>query len=432
MASPAPLVLGSWADCHWRGATVQDLETVCPRCGAPATLQEPMTSWTEATGWVYRREVRCRGQVKREVPTPRRGGNRYGFGQTMTVRGCGLVTIETRSVEGLPPAVVEQVKEETIMPRGTLTPHAVREELFRRVRAGEHPTEVGKELGLQESTASDLVRRAGIEYAHRDPISAMREARRPGKKACQRLPPDLVTEGVRLCLEEGVSVVEAGKRVGVNFRSLKHYITKARRERAAASAPPPAAPALPTETPPTAPEVVIDVVRDDSCICLRCGGWLEVPSDAYCIACASLVARERAATAESAREAPVPTCRDCGAPIKSGNLLCWDCSAIPEVEDHFADVNNIVSAQTPVSLPDPLEQDVEEAPHSLDLSSLARHIEILASVMGGEVPVATRLSAAADQLGRITFRKARKLDRRLIEAIETIVSFVDDVQEQSA
>ncbi len=203
MASSAPLVLGSWADCHWRGATVQDIESTCPRCGAPATLQPPVRVWTREEGWAERTVVQCRGTERHEVPTPRRGGNRYGHGQTMTVLGCGLVTIETRPVEGPPPAVAQQVEEEIAMPRGTLTPQDVREELFRRVRAGEHPTEVGKDLGIQESTATDLVRRAGIKYPHRDPVVAMLEAKarratqpaptpppgKPARKTCRRLPP---------------------------------------------------------------------------------------------------------------------------------------------------------------------------------------------------------------------------------------------------
>lgn len=548
MATAARLVLGSWADCHWRGATVQDTESTCPRCGAPATLQPPVRVWTRDTGWAERTVAQCRGTERHEIPTPRRGAHSYGHGQTMTVVGCGLVTIETRPVEGPPPAVVEQVKEEKVMPRGTLTPHAVREELFRRVRAGEHPTEVGKDLGLHENTASDLVRRAGIEYAHRDPISAMREARRPGKKACQRLPPDLVAEGVRLCLDEGVSVVEAGKRVGVNFRSLKHYVTKARRERAAFPAPAESAPVTPVvapegdvpcvetmpsyetekaylaqalpiwlpeeegkyvllqgnhlvgffptgpdayeegvrqfgprapfyiakverETPPAVPEVVIEVVRGDARTCIRCGGLLEHVTDAYCTACVPFVPRgfidaarsapvilgplppprtcrecgspwvkqgrdvcgecvpevsreTPPAPVESAQGSPRTTCRDCGAPIESGNVLCWDCSAIPKAEECFC--GHCPSCDKASADYHAAEMKRGHAPHSLNLSSLARHIEILASVMGGKVPVDTRLSAAADQLGSITMREEQRLDPRLAQAIKTILAYVDD------
>lgn len=135
-------VLGSWAGIHWRGATVQDTDTTCPKCGAPATLQEPVRSWTRDGGWVEQRSVRCRGTATREVPNPGRGGHQYGFGKTMKIRGCGLVMVEERAVEGAPPAVGQQQQEqerkeeETTMGKPSATAHSERmKEVWRQKRA---------------------------------------------------------------------------------------------------------------------------------------------------------------------------------------------------------------------------------------------------------------------------------------------------------
>lgn len=149
----------------------------------------------------------------------------------------GLPLVDRRTFLA-PPKQTEEEEQPVI---GYTTPQDKKDELFRRVRQGEHPADVGRNLGINEATAAELVRKAGISYAHKDPIASMRETQ-AAKAAPEPLAPDdkkprafldaeAVTEGIRLCLEEGKSVMEAADQIGVNYHSLKNHVTKARRAR---------------------------------------------------------------------------------------------------------------------------------------------------------------------------------------------------------
>lgn len=220
-------------------------DAICPACGAPARRQPTIRAWTREAGWQEHVDVRCLSPIKHELPTPRTGANQYGYGKTYKRVGCGYVTLpdSIRQVEG--PDIT--TKEEQPMPRGADIPQDKKEELFRRVRAGEHPTDVGRDLGIHQGTAAEMVRRAGIKYQHKDMTEAARaakarkaaqkppspfpEPRQRSEQSCVKLPPEAVAEGIRLCLEENHSVPAAAEKVGVNFRSLKGYVTEARKAR---------------------------------------------------------------------------------------------------------------------------------------------------------------------------------------------------------
>lgn len=78
-----------------RAPRAPEPDDTCPLCLAPAVRQAPMMRWTEADGWREIIEARCLGTRRVVLFNPRDRQNK-----TRVMRGCGLVAVEDRRVDG--------------------------------------------------------------------------------------------------------------------------------------------------------------------------------------------------------------------------------------------------------------------------------------------------------------------------------------------
>lgn len=80
-----------------RSPAVPEPDDTCPLCLSPAVRQAPMLRWTAADGWREVIEARCQG-----VHRVRLTGQKCAW-QPRVQRGCGLVAVEERRVDGHDP-----------------------------------------------------------------------------------------------------------------------------------------------------------------------------------------------------------------------------------------------------------------------------------------------------------------------------------------